>query len=245
MTAFKRVAHSLDDLLGEVNARWPRRPKASDGSLGDPAHAARVSDHNPDANGVVRARDFTEWDVGTPAGSDDVAEVVAETIRIRRDPRVKYVIWSGRIFASYATAKRKAWEWGPYTGPNGHFSHVHVSVLPGSQGDAEGPWGVHGEVPGPTARKRILKRGNSGQDVLLYQTLLNQIHDRWPNRVPRLNADGDYGAKTEAAVLAFERLHNAFIAAFDPKKPRLHQDGVATIPTQDAIVWWAEQARKG
>lgn len=145
-----RVAHSLNDLAGEVNARWPERARVSDGTLGDTAHAARKSDHNPDAGGVVRARDITEWDPGTPRDeSDDVAEVIAETIRRRKDPRVKYVIWRGHMFSSYATSARKAWEWGTYTGPNGHFQHVHVSVQPGATGDVAGPWGIHPTTPTP------------------------------------------------------------------------------------------------
>lgn len=134
-----RLAHSLDGLRDEVNDRWPGRSKVSDGTLGDTAHANRVSDHNPDGAGVVRAIDLTKWE--GPTG--EVAETVAETIRASRDPRVKYVIWRGRMFASYSRSYRKAWEWGPYDGPNGHFQHVHVSVLPGSEGDRPGPWGVY------------------------------------------------------------------------------------------------------
>lgn len=139
-----KLAQSLDDLGDETNARWPNRPTQSDGIIGDAAHASRPSDHNPDEAGIVRARDITEWEAGTPDfEGDDVAEVIAETLRRNRDPRVKYVIWRGRMFSSYATRTRKAWEWGPYTGPNGHFKHVHVSVLPGDKGAASGPWGIY------------------------------------------------------------------------------------------------------
>ena len=41
-----RVARSLDVLLGQLNALAPERSKASDGSIGDAAHASRSSDHN-------------------------------------------------------------------------------------------------------------------------------------------------------------------------------------------------------
>jgi hypothetical protein len=35
-------------LRAQVNKRWPTREKASDGWIGDRAHASRKSDHNPD-----------------------------------------------------------------------------------------------------------------------------------------------------------------------------------------------------
>lgn len=138
-----RVARSLDTLANEVNARWPGRSKISDGTLGDQAHAARVSDHNPDAAGIVRARDITAWDPDGDGPQDAIAETIAETLRANRDPRVKYVIWRGRMFASYSNASRKAWEWGPYTGSNGHFHHVHVSVVPDARADGTAPWGIY------------------------------------------------------------------------------------------------------
>ncbi|MEO6089551.1 MAG: hypothetical protein ABIQ18_41235, partial [Umezawaea sp.] len=61
-----RVANSLQTLLAQLNAAAPGRSKVSDGSIGDPNHQAEGSgsDHNPDAAGVVCARDFTH----DPAG---------------------------------------------------------------------------------------------------------------------------------------------------------------------------------
>jgi hypothetical protein len=51
-----RPANSLDTLLKQINARFPYRDKASDGGLGDSAHASRVSDHNPDSSGDPRIK---------------------------------------------------------------------------------------------------------------------------------------------------------------------------------------------
>ena len=47
MAAAWIVAPSLDALLAQLNALAPGRSRASDGSIGDAAHAARTSNHNP------------------------------------------------------------------------------------------------------------------------------------------------------------------------------------------------------
>jgi len=131
-----RVADSLNTLLDEINARSPRRSKASDGSIGDAAHASRSSDHNPwvkdGASGVVTARDFThDPDDGFDAGA--FAEWLRKRCAAGTEKRVKYIISNRRIasakFSAADRAKgRKVWEWWPYDGVNAHTQHVHVSV---------------------------------------------------------------------------------------------------------------------
>src|SRR3982751_2047098 len=102
-----RLAKSLETLRSQVNARWPTRSKASDGWIGDTAHATRKSDHNPNAAGVVQAFDVTH---DPKSGCD--AYKLAETLRTARDPRIKYVISNGRMFS----AKVSPWTWRPYSG---------------------------------------------------------------------------------------------------------------------------------
>lgn len=141
-----RVARALDVLLAEINAMAPNRSKVSDGSIGDAAHSARFSDHNPNAAGVVCARDFTH----DPAHGCD-APTIAEFIRERGkagDRRVKYVISNARIASGEFSAAdrvrgRRAWEWWPYSGINAHRHHVHVSVSAEKRYyDSTAPWGV-------------------------------------------------------------------------------------------------------
>jgi hypothetical protein len=54
-----RLARSLETLRHQVDQLAPNRDKDSDGWIGDTSHQARKSEHNPDANGVVRALDIT------------------------------------------------------------------------------------------------------------------------------------------------------------------------------------------
>ena len=117
------VAASLEQLLGEINASAPGRSKVSDGSIGDPAHSSRESDHNPcDCHDAVCARDFTH----DPAGGFD-SYAFADWLRTRCDngheDRVSYIISNRRI-----ASPQQDWTWRPYTGSNPHDHHVHVSV---------------------------------------------------------------------------------------------------------------------
>lgn len=118
------LAPALDQLRSQVNAVAPERSRRSDGTVGDAAHRQRRSDHNPDQRGAVRAIDLTDDPLGGFSARD-----LAEALRQHRDGRLKYVIWFGRMFASYETPHRRAWQWGKYSGYNQHKHHVHVSVV--------------------------------------------------------------------------------------------------------------------
>lgn len=124
-----RVARSLEVLLMQIDKRAPNRSKASDGAIGDAAHASRDSDHNPwvqdNGVGIVTARDFTH----DPVRGADMRKL-SERLRRHRDPRIKYVIFDERMFSSYPTSGYAAFTWRPYYGPNPHGTHMHVSVLP-------------------------------------------------------------------------------------------------------------------
>ena len=127
------LAGSLVQLRKEIDAAFPNRSKVSDGTIGDAAHSARESDHNPDEFRVVRAMDITR-DVQDQI---DIANNVAEFLRAKRDPRTKYVIFNKRIFSSTV----EPWTWRPYSGLNDHTHHVHISVMPHPIGDDGRPWG--------------------------------------------------------------------------------------------------------
>lgn len=139
-----RIAKSLDVFRALINAKYPQRSKLSDGWIGDQAHAARASDHNPNAAGVVTALDITH----DPANGVDTW-AIAETLRQNRDRRIKYVISNGRIFSSLVSP----WTWRPYTGANAHAHHIHISVdADPALYDDERPWAISEQPTGVRMR---------------------------------------------------------------------------------------------
>ena len=81
------LAPALDRLRDEVNAKWPNRSKASDGTIGDAAHSSRTSDHNPNSRRSVNAMDIT-------AKGIDTDTLIAAA---KRHPSVRYIIFNRRI----------------------------------------------------------------------------------------------------------------------------------------------------
>lgn len=159
-----RVATSLLVLRDEVNAAWPERSKVSDGTIGNAAHAARTSDHNPyiidkDGVGVVRALDITH----DPEHGCDARDL-AERFRVMGkagDPRVRYVINSRRIASGTPKPGFPPWSWRPYDGPNAHLHHVHLSVVEDPAGyDSAAAWGVQ-----PVRRQPDKEPTTPGGDV--------------------------------------------------------------------------------
>ena len=145
-----------ETLRDQIDHRWPKRDRASDGWIGDASHQAAPSDHNPDysAGGVVRAVDVDE----------DLSKVDAEAMRTLADQlircareredngRLSYVIYEGKIASgTYASSR---WQWRTYTGTNPHDHHMHVSFT--EKGDKLG-----GKFPLPvftSAAKRRKRR---------------------------------------------------------------------------------------
>lgn len=188
-----RLARALEVLRAEINAIAPGRSKASDGTIGDQAHARDASDHNPNAADVVCAADFTH----DPSHGADMGRI-SERIRTHRHPALKYVIFNRRIASASS-----GWAWRPYTGSNPHDKHMHVSVGTGPDGKSVGPyddtspWGLTSNPGG----LMFCKLGDRGEHVQALQAAINAIG----NLVPRLKEDGVYGAATSAGVLAVRR----------------------------------------
>lgn len=129
-----RLAYSLETLRNQVNAAYPNRSRVSDGTIGDTAHQAVKSEHNPNGAGVVTAMDITH----DPANGADMNQLKE---RLIKDPRTWYVIFNKRI-----------WEgsWTNYYGSNPHDKHLHISTKQtAAQYDNKSNWDIGGDMPIP------------------------------------------------------------------------------------------------
>lgn len=127
-----KLAPALVQLYDEANAIAPERVRLADGSIGDQAHAARKSHHNPQ-NGYVDGIDITH----SPAYGWDCEERVQQ---ILGDPRLEYVIFSRRIWRGYDKPGLPRWTQQTYTGSNTHQHHMHVSVWRDDRRLVSTPW---------------------------------------------------------------------------------------------------------
>ena len=185
------LAASLVRLRAEVNTRWPRRDKSSDGWIGDPAHATTKSEHNPDSKGCVHALDIDVTGI-------DRALLVRAAIAA---PATWYVI-SNRVIYSRAYGFRGR----VYTGSNPHTAHVHISInLTASSEGWRGTWLPAAPAVVAPDRDRVVRLtavqpGMRGPDVLEVQRALNT---RYPGNL--LIADGVFGSKTVAKYAAHQK----------------------------------------
>ncbi|MGW1679401.1 hypothetical protein [Saccharopolyspora sp. NPDC002376] len=205
-----RVARSLETLRQQFNARYPDRSTASDGGIGDAAHASRSSDHNPwvgpaaDGLMLVTARDFTH----DPTNGMDLDRLTDE-LAASRDPRIKYLIGNGLILDS--RPGNNPWKWMPYSGSNPHRKHFHISVHADIRlADDPRPWNLpsFGSTPTPSPPTEV-------DDLTPEQSRqLSEIHhELFGPRGGKGEISGwgtTIGPRTVVAMLV--DLHNALLA---------------------------------
>jgi hypothetical protein len=121
-----RPAKSLEVLRGQLDASYPGWLFL--GFLGDQAHAAVPSDHNPNAAGVVCA-----LDIGPGGGL--AIHALADNLLAVRHPDLKYLISNRRIAGDWT-----GWKWAAYYGSDPHDTHIHVSVGVGDDGQSRPPY---------------------------------------------------------------------------------------------------------
>lgn len=189
-----RGSNALQTILNQINAKFPYRDKASDGGIGDAAHAATVSDHNPDRYGVYHARDF---DHDPDANGLNCVTLKRELVN-SGDNRIKYIIFQRKIWTPGIGDRN-------YTGVNAHTQHLHLSVY----GDDGRKWNLPylgGGVPvsAPAPGKAPQAYGLSEAKVRELQRTMNA----WYPKVVKLVVDGDYGPATKNAVMYVQRMNH-------------------------------------
>jgi hypothetical protein len=118
----KRATPAAIAVLRQATALRPKRKKASDGLLPSAAHVTQNpnSDHNS-GFAVDVSHD--------PVNGIDCAFAY---IKLQSDPRVKYLIFNGKIWSQEKGNK-------DYTGPNKHHKHLHISIKE-TCGNDTSPW---------------------------------------------------------------------------------------------------------
>jgi hypothetical protein len=123
-------------LRSDFNDLAPNRDRASDGSIGDTAHAAGgSSDHLPDEDfAALRGKDADstnevhaiDVDVDLRRAGVTMEKVVQHLLdrcRDGRETRLRYIIFNRRIWSASTGWRQEA-----YTGANPHDHHAHFSA---------------------------------------------------------------------------------------------------------------------
>ncbi|MEU1607060.1 peptidoglycan-binding protein [Micromonospora matsumotoense] len=219
------LAPTLRVLRDEIDARWPRRDRRSDGWLGDASHQARRSDHNPDSDD--RSVNAVDVDVD---GIDPLL-VVRQAVA---HPATQYVIYNRTIWS-----RTRGFRAARYTGSNPHDKHIHVSV--GHQRaleDSRRPWGV-AAATAVRLGDRVLRTGSRGGDVRELQTLVNGLG-------ARLAVDGVFGPATTAWIRTFQSARKLTVdGVVGPRTVAALRHQVPPAPAQSARTAGSRTVRVG
>jgi hypothetical protein len=129
------VVPNLVELKEQLDERFPKRDKRSDGTIGNQSHAAGSSSHNPDKTGKpehrdgdskneVRARDVDKdlKDAETGTTMEHVVQMWVKRLRNGEMWWVRYLIYNKRIWHRSDGFKTRV-----YKGQNSHTEHCHVN----------------------------------------------------------------------------------------------------------------------
>ena len=125
-------------LRDQLNERFPKRDKRSDGWIGDTAHSKRASLHNPDKAGWVKALDIDE-DFGAPGSAEEFCTQLLEYVRAGLDHgRILHIVYDNRV-ASGTFPNRPGrpltwWVW-RRDANLGHENHIHISFTDKAEKD--------------------------------------------------------------------------------------------------------------
>lgn len=199
-----REAYSLQTLEDEIQDHYPG---TTTWEIGDDDHQNTWSDHNPNNNDVVCAKDI----LGNAGLS---LRALCDHLVSDPHPNLRYVIFDHKIYGRWNNFEPE-----DYDGKNGHETHLHASVGNGPDGRSTGgyddrsPWGI-GEISGKPSKPSkpskpdtgngklgdkmpTVKRGSTGTAVRRLQGLL--VANRY-----NVSVDGIFGPQTERQLRAFQ-----------------------------------------
>jgi murein L,D-transpeptidase YcbB/YkuD len=193
-----RLNAALSQWRAEINKRFPRRDRQSDGTIGDAAHAASSSQHNPDSDGSVDAYDMDVDLDGTNNDRGPADHIEALKQAFQKHPASQLWIHDGQI----ANRDIDNWRRRKYAGSNKHNRHIHWQTRTSGEKSTR-PWEVDRVLDATNVKastgttgigKRTLRKGMKGPDVGFLQ--------RWLGVKPDDNIFGD---DTEAAVRRYQK----------------------------------------
>lgn len=178
------VNEGLAPLVGQMHSAFPG---IVIGTIGDAAHQAEKSDHNPNAAGRVNAADLMLGKAFTETAA------IALLPFLIADKRTHYVIHDRRIWTS------ETGRWSSYGGANPHTGHVHISVNDSAHTDTR-PWVISAGKISMTKIETVwpaLQQGDLDQLLPGYDQIT-----RW-QRITGAVDDGVWGPATTAAIAKF------------------------------------------
>ncbi len=130
------LTKNLQAFRDQMNLYFPNRDKTSDGTIGDAAHAAGKSGHNPDDS----IYDNAEWDSDSDNKSEvraididnnlnypgvSMEDILQHLLKLAKSDNsfpIRYMIYNRRIFRD-----TNNWAQESYDGPSPHTEHIHMS----------------------------------------------------------------------------------------------------------------------
>lgn len=213
------LAPPLVILRAELDAEHPNRDRRSDGWIGDTAHGARPSDHNPDptSGGIVRALDVDVDGI-------DLARLVYVATHDPSD-RVANVITNGRLWV-------RGVGWAPYSGSNKHTQHAHISVRKHAPSQSSrAPWGYRST---PSAKEDDMQADERAALFLIKDAVMMTATDSWGTH---LNAHlFDLKAKVDLADQSVTSVNRNVLAEFAALRAVL-----TGLQSPEGSSWTAEQ----
>ena len=193
----------LSSFRAQVDKRFPKRTRGSEGTIADRAHELTISQHNDDSDGSVDAWDLDVNLLGSnqPEGSDAERKAMYALLgEFQKQPQAQLWIYRGQI----ANADVDNWRKRPYTGANAHRKHGHLQSRQSKEtqrytGNLDKVIDAVNAKPsskGPKPGSRTLKKGMTGEDVGYLQ--------RWLG----VKDDGDFGPATEERVRWYQGMRD-------------------------------------